>query len=259
MAAADWAGAPSWASWAPGLRPASGSRSPVGVPTGHRPQRTPRPTSPPSAAFSVSPTLPGMEGLTEYRFDGSGSSDPDGDPLTYSWDFGDGGSASGVAVTHVYRAAGEYSVTLTVSDGSRQATSDGRVEVGRNLNGGRFVGQKRIEDPACGAAMLELELHLTQTGTTVGGRVVGGAWYSNGPPPSRQTEASVAGELASSNEFVCPCDLHVTFNDTYTPAHDGRNARLCTVGWQRFVRQLDMVVQNGAGEIDGWNITFTRR
>jgi len=56
------------------------------------------------------------------NFDGSFSGDPDGDPLTYTWDFGDGSpEVSGVTATHVYHGAGIYTVSLTVSDG---ATSD---------------------------------------------------------------------------------------------------------------------------------------
>ena len=49
-------------------------------------------------------------------FDGSGSSDPDGDPLTYHWDFGNGDTDLGVNPTYTYAAAGVYTVTLWVTD-----------------------------------------------------------------------------------------------------------------------------------------------
>jgi len=57
--------------------------------------------------------------------DGSGSTDADGDALTYSWDFGDGTGANGVTVENIFTAFGNYTVTLTVDDGnggSAQAT-----------------------------------------------------------------------------------------------------------------------------------------
>jgi mono/diheme cytochrome c family protein len=50
-------------------------------------------------------------------FDGSGSSDPNGDALTWSWEFGDGAMGSGPTPSHAYAAAGEYTVSLTVNDG----------------------------------------------------------------------------------------------------------------------------------------------
>jgi len=53
-------------------------------------------------------------------FDGSGSSDPDGNPLSYAWDFdasnGIQVDAVGVTASHTYTLTGLYRVTLTVTD-----------------------------------------------------------------------------------------------------------------------------------------------
>jgi PKD repeat protein len=66
-------------------------------------------------------------------FDGSGSSDPDSDPLTYSWDFdytnGIQEDATGVQVSHTYTNTGNFRVTLTVSDGTDTDTDECQVTV----------------------------------------------------------------------------------------------------------------------------------
>ena len=55
-------------------------------------------------------------GVLTASFDSSGSSDPDGSIVGYSWDFGDGTTGSGANPTHGYAAGGTYTVTLTVTD-----------------------------------------------------------------------------------------------------------------------------------------------
>jgi PKD repeat protein len=53
---------------------------------------------------------------------------PDSNPLTVAWDFGDGASATGASVTHVYDAEGTYVVHVTVTD-SNGVTQEENVEM----------------------------------------------------------------------------------------------------------------------------------
>lgn len=58
-----------------------------------------------------------IDAAASIRFTGTGS-DPDGDVLTYRWNFGDGTTAVGTQVEHAFAVAGSYNVVLTVSDPS---------------------------------------------------------------------------------------------------------------------------------------------
>src|SRR5450631_1304220 len=68
----------------------------------------------------------GVMGVS-ISFYGGGSTDPNGEALTYSWDFGDGGTSILPSPIHIYQVAGTYAVILTVtnSDGmiSRSSTN----------------------------------------------------------------------------------------------------------------------------------------
>ncbi|GIH69073.1 LamG-like jellyroll fold domain-containing protein [Sphaerimonospora thailandensis] len=64
----------------------------------------------PTASFSATCTD------LDCSFDAGASGDPDGSITGYAWDFGDGTTGAGQTATHTYPAAGDYPVTLTVTD-----------------------------------------------------------------------------------------------------------------------------------------------
>lgn len=95
------------------------------------------------AALSYSDSMPSNQAPTAHAggpydgfalttpvlFDGSGSTDPDGDSLTYNWNFGDGMELldGGANPDHIYSDPDTYVVTLIVNDGqenSEPATAD---------------------------------------------------------------------------------------------------------------------------------------
>ncbi len=75
-------------------------------------------------------------------FDAAASFDPNGDALTYLWDFGDGTTSNLRQSLHAYATLGEYTATLTVWDGSLASTDSVNVSVV-----GRIVRPTRTPTP----------------------------------------------------------------------------------------------------------------
>ena len=74
----------------------------------------PPPPPPPgglNANFTFSPANP--QAGQSVAFNGSSAT---GNIGAYSWQFGDGGTASGATVAHTFATSGSYSVTLTVQE-----------------------------------------------------------------------------------------------------------------------------------------------
>lgn len=72
---------------------------------------------PPNAVIQIQSGALVAEGETTINFDGRASADPDGDPLDFFWDFGDGArSASANPGFHKYQTPGIYTVSLTITD-----------------------------------------------------------------------------------------------------------------------------------------------
>ncbi|WP_159774977.1 PQQ-dependent sugar dehydrogenase [Streptomyces sp. HM190] len=67
----------------------------------------------------------------KVRFSSAGTSDQDGDALTYSWDFGDGATSTKANPTHTYKKNGTYTATVTAKDPSgRTGSASVRIVVG---------------------------------------------------------------------------------------------------------------------------------
>ena len=82
---------------------------------------------PPNAAFSMTPPT-GMAPLS-ILFDGSASSDPDGNIISYTWDFGDGGTSTNSPASHQYDFYGSKLVTLAIVDANGCETPSPRHQV----------------------------------------------------------------------------------------------------------------------------------
>ena len=106
-------------------------------------------------------------------FNGSGSFDPDMDSLTYSWNFGDGSAAgSGVSPNHTYSVPGNYTVSLTVNDGtvnSVVSTAPVTVTSGGGSGNIQFGG---LQTTKVGSNKGSISVRYDQLGLSVGDVVV---------------------------------------------------------------------------------------
>ncbi|MEU0654754.1 lectin [Streptomyces albogriseolus] len=81
----------------------------------------------------------------EVAFSSAGTTDPDGDTLSYAWTFGDGATSTAADPSHTYTANGQYTATVKVTDPSgRSATASVRITVGNT------APTVRIDTPADG-------------------------------------------------------------------------------------------------------------
>ena len=94
--------------------------SKVNVPTGNGPDESSKNNcddpgnQPPIASFTATPDS-GAAPL-QVSLDAAASADHEGPIATYTWDFGDGNTASGVTASHTFNSDGQFTVTLTVTD-----------------------------------------------------------------------------------------------------------------------------------------------
>jgi glucose/arabinose dehydrogenase/PKD repeat protein len=130
----------------------------------HRIRYTGNANRSPHALAVASPVTGGVP-LT-VNFDASGSSDPDGDALTFLWNYGDGSPVAELTTpttSHTYTRLGQYEATLRVRD-SRGATSNTPVRIG--IDAGNSAPQVTITAPGA-AELFSVGEEITLRGNAV--------------------------------------------------------------------------------------------
>lgn len=133
----------------------------------------------PVAVLTATP-VSGSVPLT-VSFSAAGSSDADGSIVAHDWTFGDGGSGSGLAVSHVYTTAGSYTAQLRVTDNTGMSASR---SVTISVNPVLAVPTLRVADIAMSlqtassnrARAVAVVKVVDGTGAVVAGATVSGRW-----------------------------------------------------------------------------------
>jgi endoglucanase len=136
---------------------------------------------PPTACFSVITAAPRVG--VPVEFDGACSTDPDNDPLTYAWNFGDSSTGTGPQTSRTYTAAGSYVVSLTVNDGrGGSITKNITISVAPGSGGGAtctFSVQNHWSDGYVGRIVIANTGSTVINGWTVGWSFSDGASITN--------------------------------------------------------------------------------
>lgn len=170
-----------------------------------QPPRLQLPNNPPQAHFTVA-NHPGVLSIT---CDASATSDPDWwHTLTWTWDFGDGTTATGKTVSHVYAEPGSYLIQLQVADDHEGAdthqiqvnmTNDGYTDRLGSANSGILA-----QDDATGRGYLMYSVQDTHTR------------FADAPPHAESTDHMIVVKQIDGRWHYDTNDAYVPF----TPAAD---------------------------------------
>jgi len=163
------------------------------------------------------------------------ATDVAGDSLTYAWDFGDSGTGTGATATHTYADDGSYTVTVTVDDGTDNATLTGTATIGN-------VAPEITSSAAVTATEGTLYTY-TPTVTDPGDEVF--AWTVSPGAPTGMTVDGPTGAIAWTPTY----DQALTGSFTLVLTVDDGDGDSDAESWTIAVSWLD---SDSDGLPDGW-------
>jgi hypothetical protein len=152
-------------------------------------------------------------------FDATGSVDPDGTIVFYDWDFGDGTIAlnAGLTPSHAYTAAGQYEVTLTVTDDGG-LTDTGIANVA--------IDQPQIDGLDLDVAKFRVTPVTVNIKNPVPFKIT--LWVENPGDVDGETLATIVGEQQGEAVFteivplwIAPLSGRAKFEFSYLPSQPG--------------------------------------
>lgn len=146
------------------------------------------------------------------------ASDPDGDTLTYSWDFGDGTAASTAQnPTHSYATAGTYTAKVTVSDG-KGGTANATLSI--TVTSGTCPPGYRddFNGTALDASWSVLRPDATDGGVVVGNGVVTLPTGAGDIYQTTNTATNLVMRTAPSGAFTVTAKINHHGNERYQQA-----------------------------------------
>ena len=206
------------------------------------------------AAIFTSPSTGNVSQI--LTFDGSTSTAPGTDTLTYTWGFGDGTMGSGVTVTHAYTAPGSYTVSLTVTDGANQASTTNGVTITQPVG-------LTILTPTQGALFNTTSVTVTGTADTTAQSVVvngvtatltSGTFTASVPVREGVNILTATGTAASGN--VGTASTSITIDLTPPALSIFQPADQSTVTTQQ-VNVAGMITDQVTGTVNANDVTVT--
>jgi len=151
----------------------------------------------PPAAVIVATPKSGDPPLT-VAFDASGSTDDRG-ITSYGWDFGDGSTGTGVAITHTYENAGVFIVTLTVTD----LFGNEGIAIEIITVGGGEVGAVIVTTPSPAEGFIPFTVGFDASGSTVASPPIASyAWDFDGNGTTDATGVTAVHEFTSAGTYL---------------------------------------------------------